>query len=404
MLPYMVDERHAPDTLFFVCEEDFRLFARGSPNNCSITLNQKAEAAYAASSTAWRARNAAPVFPGSAEPVATELGAVSTWRERQQRRTTTHSSFFGPPVSGSDKWLEIERGMFVPTDGPAQRESLGGSEFLEDMVQICTKAHREDLGDLVWLSYDASPRQGYKTKVQQSATLLALSHSGAKKLKALVDADKKWWGQPRFDLRLIAYLQENGPDFGASYVYPCIGHYQANWSHSSLEGRDAWRDSYWIWGWVQEGTRRAHAYNGKHRSLCGWNGAKGSPDVKSELVLPSLDEDSRWYTRIGALETWDDVLLRRTARESARPQSKKKGSKPLLRNQSVWNLTAVEVDEGARGEAAKRRRWDPQRRPREIKGRHFAAANDPVATVLRKYAMSLSPGSCHSTCMYTNVM
>ena len=54
---------------------------------------------------------------------------------------------------------------------------------MQDMVMICTKAHREGFGDLVWLSYDASDKKGYKAKVQQAATLIAASHRGAKKLK-----------------------------------------------------------------------------------------------------------------------------------------------------------------------------------------------------------------------------
>ena len=402
MLPYMADERHAPDTLFFVCEEDFRLFARGSMCNCSATLAARAEAAYAASSTAWRARNPAPVFSGSVEPVATETGEVLTWLQRRAGLTMTHNSLFGPPASGTDTWREIDRGMFVPSDAPAQRQAWGISEYLEDMVKICTKAHREDLGDLVWLSYDAYDKKGYRTKVQHSATLVALSHYGAKKLKALVDADLQWWGPAMgWDFRLIAYLQDHGPQFGASYVYPCIGHYQGNRSQSS--DTEARRDSHWSQAWVQEGTRREHAYEGRNRWLCGWKGPKGQPDFKAELILPSVREDLRWYTRIGAPESWARAWQRRSKRLAARPQSKKKGSKPVfLQNQSVWNLTAVDVDDN-REAAAKRRKKGYPRKSRERSQRFFAPDDEPVATVRRKSAMSLWPGRC-CICMYANVM
>ena len=48
---------------------------------------------------------------------------------------------------------------------------------MQDMVMICTKAHREGFGDLVWLSYDASDKKGYKAKVQQAATLIVAPKS-----------------------------------------------------------------------------------------------------------------------------------------------------------------------------------------------------------------------------------
>ena len=36
LLPYMTDPRHADDTLFFVCEEDFRLFEKDQPSQADL--------------------------------------------------------------------------------------------------------------------------------------------------------------------------------------------------------------------------------------------------------------------------------------------------------------------------------------------------------------------------------
>ena len=36
-----------------------------------------------------------------------------------------------------------------------------------------------------------------------------------------------------FDVLLLKYLAKHGPEFGASYVYPCVRHYQAHLSQSS---------------------------------------------------------------------------------------------------------------------------------------------------------------------------
>ena len=71
----------------------------------------------------------------------------------------------------------------MPTNKPksnGKKATWGCSQYLEDMAMICTTAHRAGLGDLVWLSYDASTKKGYKAKVQHAATLIAVSHSGAK--------------------------------------------------------------------------------------------------------------------------------------------------------------------------------------------------------------------------------
>ena len=110
ILPYMADERHAGDTLFLVCEEDFRLFARDSVCN-PAALNQLATAAYAASSTAWKARHPLPCFEEPAEPVA----AVGV-RAIHQAALETHRMSTGRRASG----FEPQRNTFYVLGRPVQ--------------------------------------------------------------------------------------------------------------------------------------------------------------------------------------------------------------------------------------------------------------------------------------------
>ena len=140
------------------------------------------------------------------------------------------------------------------------------------MVMICTKAHREGLGDLVWLSYDASDKKGYKAKVQQAATLIAASHRGAKKLKEFVDSGRVG-GQSHWDISLLRHLEEYGPQFGAPHAFPRIGHYQGHPSQSS--DTEGWRDSHRAQPRVQEATRREHALGGRTRTLNGFGKGEG---------------------------------------------------------------------------------------------------------------------------------
>ena len=382
ILPYMADERHAGDTLFLVCEEDFRLFARDSVCN-PAALNQLATAAYAASSTAWKARHPLPCFEEPAEPVAAGPEELFTWRHDPYiTPPMLRQRLFGPPASGTDNWRKLFGGLFEPISKPSKEEieHYGMSVYLEDIVQICTKADRKNLGDLVWLSYDAADKKGQRHKVQHAATLIAVSHAGAKKLKDLVDAGKLG-GNQHFDISLINYLAEHGDQFGASYVYPCIGHYQSHFSQSS--DTEGWREATWSQKWVQEGTRERHVERGEVRWLMGWQGKKGAGRWLCEIPLPHHEEDLQWYTASSAPPGWAENQRRKHERAAAEPQSKSRPSRPPRAvNQFCWDLTATERADFAQP-LSKRQKREQRRRLSDYSFRIFAGPNDPVATVRR---------------------
>ena len=248
----MADPRHVPDTLFFVAEEDFRLFARHSSVQPE-SLAQIAESAYAASSTAHLARPG--LSEGVNEPVALPLSDMYQWHyEREPLSSEGAQHLFGPPAAGTESWKKLIGGLYTPTRKPTADEVRyhGVSEYLEDLVKMCTAAQRAGVGNLVWLSWDGFDRKGHKNRVGHAATLIAVSATGAKKLADIVP-DTEVFGRPaHFDLLLLRYMAKHGNEFGASYVFPCVGHYQANLSQSS--DHEGWRNSQWLTSWVQEGV------------------------------------------------------------------------------------------------------------------------------------------------------
>lgn len=387
ILPYMADERHAPDTLFFVAEEDFRLFARHSA--CQPAAGARvAEAAYAASSTAWAARTPAFVDVVN-EPVALTLDELYSWRYDVAPITESQDDLFGPPAAGTDSWRKLIGGLYVPARKPTRTEAtaVGVSQYLEDMVRIVTAASREGLGDLVWLSYDATDKKGHKSRVAHASTLVAVSAGGAKKLRHIVDSGEIG-KQHHFDVMLLRYMQEHGNTFGASYVYPCIGHYQAHLSGSS--DNEGWRDSQWLKGWVQEGTRAEHAEGGRTRWLMGWT--KKGLDWKRALFLPEKGgEDLRWFTRTTAPDGWIQAQIeqRRQAAGAAKGKGKGRGKAPAIVIQPFFSQGPTEMPDDPEVSTERRKRAR-RAQNRDYAFRIFAGEGEQVG---EKKAMSLSPGS-----------
>ena len=78
IIPYLADERHAPDTLFLVTEEDFRCFNRHSA--CQPAgMASLAKAAFAARRTSYAAWTTT-LTKECSEPVALPLDELYAWR------------------------------------------------------------------------------------------------------------------------------------------------------------------------------------------------------------------------------------------------------------------------------------------------------------------------------------
>ena len=95
------------------------------------------------------------------------------------------------------------------------------------------------------------------------------------------------------DLALLDFIQKN-PAFGASYMFPAVGHYQSHLSQSS--DHEGFRPGSWNESWVQAGSRVDPAIPGQqHRWLMGFQ-AKGLNWIRLVQIPSGTGEDLRWFT------------------------------------------------------------------------------------------------------------
>ena len=99
-------------------------------------------------------------------------------------------------------------------------------ECLNDIVRMCTLAHRRGLGNVVWLSYNCGtlgkPQTAKPTLIWSASTLVALTVNGARALHDLIVHAKPH----HIDLWLRAQLEEHTETLGCCYVNPPIGSYE----------------------------------------------------------------------------------------------------------------------------------------------------------------------------------
>ena len=237
----------------------------------------------------------------------------------------------------------------------------------------------------MWLSYDARNSKGRKCKVVHAATLIAVSADGAKKLADIVPDQSLFGRNAHFDVLLIRYLEKYGNQFGASYVFPSVGHYQAHLSQSS--DHEGWRPARWEQNWIQEGTRKAHAEAGRTRWLCGF--ADKGLDWVREIHIPEKGgEDLRWFTRTSAPPRWAEEEEARQA--LARETAKGKGQKPRTLIQPVYTAGATDM-QGNPEMVTKRRRRSKRANDVGYAHRIFAPEGEEVVSVCMKKGLSLSP-------------
>ena len=240
-LPYICDKRHQDDTLFICCEADFRYY------EADCLLQEDWIASLASSSLAPSIATGQPPPPPS-DPSPDQPSADPV----------------APPPPPPPRLGNWERSS--ATRGRPTAEEM--SEELRDVVRCCTAAHREGLGDLVWLSWNgsANKRRGspsYGSQMIAYTRLAALEVKRAMVLSPPQHYDT--WLRALLETRWAEDAEPRAGDeaeprarrvWGASYVWPSIGNFDEHVSGCDLKvAGDGVRKSQWKQSWVQAGVR-----------------------------------------------------------------------------------------------------------------------------------------------------
>ena len=163
LLPYMTNPRHASDTLFFLAEEDWRLYEDDQLPQEQLFEASMEEAAVSLS------RSPGHGGSSSSQPTAADEQRFlhrEAVRLAWERRSSTDAEQNGP------RWLKR-------STKPARHEFLNPSQHLQDLVRLCTAAHRVQRGNLVWLCWDGDTGPNQPMNVSHGSMFLAVSKSGA---------------------------------------------------------------------------------------------------------------------------------------------------------------------------------------------------------------------------------
>ena len=236
IIPLMSDLRFAPDTLFLVAEEDWRLWKGdcrqgGQPSADEFPSGREGElAAPSEEAGPWTKKEG-------------ELSAASASHDtcKGPRRDKAHD-----PEEGPRGWGRARKGKAEGFESASQE--------LMDIVHFCNAAHRQQHGELIWLGWNASKASSWCPTF--GSNLIAVSARGARKLANHWDQlfDDPW----HFDLCLKEVLQKQHQlefDLQCCYLYPSLGGFDDHISAFQNTKQPEVRVCVWETKSRQEGTR-----------------------------------------------------------------------------------------------------------------------------------------------------
>jgi len=266
--PYMLDDRHPPDTLFLFAESDFRWFRSDLAGDRWLLV----------------AGQGAEEDPGGApRPPQEEAGAPRPAAEGGAPR---------PPSYGG--WEAQSRQQ------PREYCNTTHYECLQHIVRMCTLAHRRGVGNVMWLSYNCgsigNPKSAKPTLIYSGSTLVAFSREGARQLNALIQHSK-----PRhIDLWLREMLETHTDTLGCCYVNPPMGSYEEH--KSGCDPKIGVRGSGFGESWSREGT---WLENNKDRYLVRFRKTKSAGTVWMDDVRTAVDPVRQDFLRRDVIEMSD---------------------------------------------------------------------------------------------------
>ena len=195
LAPFILDTRLPHDTLFWICEEDFRFWPPGEDPDNADNYEKAAKALI-------ENRKQQAEEAGSSLPPSQEMSLPPS----QPRPATQYHTAMTQGVS-------VEEG----------EEDKGFSRDVVDMMRIATMCHRQGMGDFIWVSW--VPAKQKPSRIGHGSQLLMLSKFG---MYAVTEAkDRGLLKRGHIDLALNAWLlkEDEAKKAKACYIYPPIGSY-----------------------------------------------------------------------------------------------------------------------------------------------------------------------------------
>ena len=237
ILPYILDDRHVEDTLFIVCEEDFRFFEEKRPGEEPRPKLQASQAFLQPASH--------PVLANKFR-MEQEKAKLTTLQAHWQAREGVPGDHNKSASSRRSEELSFTTRMTKATMEELNEESP--SPLLENLVRLCTAAHRKQLGDIVWFCYNEDDK---KSSIMFPAPVwgangIAVSRNGARWIKKEMPLMKVW----HWDVELKQRLEKGHAR--ASYIFPSCGHWTKH--ASGILKSNATRMPTWGAWFVQPGV------------------------------------------------------------------------------------------------------------------------------------------------------
>ena len=197
-LPYMMRPEHPADTLFFVCEADWRIYEADCEVEIAQFDNEVAAERISRVATVMDAIAHDNLLPRTSQPVSME-----EYSDAQEALDQTRGE---PDVSEDMARLAQEaRDMYDIATGnlevflPMQRWSAKQgrpmpfpTEELVDLVALCNAASQEGRGNLVWMGWNATPDRKNKASrphvIANGSNMIAVTAAGARWLQPKLEA------------------------------------------------------------------------------------------------------------------------------------------------------------------------------------------------------------------------
>jgi hypothetical protein len=256
LLPLMQDSEFPEDTIFFVFEEDWRLHAAAEE------VEQRFQQAEVATATAHQSSTGA----GSS------TDAPVDWTQKPNSRT-------------------------LPVPQKGVRDT---STALKDLVAIANQADREDMGDIIWFSWQSRAKGTGKWPARPTygSTFLAFNKKAARWTHRVMLAQGKQ-AELHFDCWLVGVLYKEvekdvaAQQVRASFVRPTIGCFIEH--TSGCQPNIGRRQSQWDLKHVGEGTRDEGVPDHERRTLVRWPRYSTPGNREFKVWLQDGDQPDAWW-------------------------------------------------------------------------------------------------------------